>query len=80
MNLINKSQVYNCLEEGHIVYNSKYTYLGTVSKYKKMLNSDINSGAILIIDDKNNEKWISGFVTHCFKKGFIVSNLKYIEN
>ena len=80
MNIKNKSQVYNCLEEGNILYNSNYQYLGTVSNQKKLLNNSNYYGAVAIRDNENKLKWITGFITHCFKRGFIVSNLEYLEN
>ena len=80
MNLKKKSQVYNCLEEGIILYNSNFQYIGTVSNQKKLLNNSDGYGAVAIRDDKNKLKWITGFITHCYKRGFIVSHLEYLEN
>jgi hypothetical protein len=76
--IINKSQVFNCLNPGDIIYDSNFLYIGITQNKKKLLKDNISYGSVLI-NDKNNEfKWITGFVTHCFRRGFVVSNLKYV--
>ena len=52
--IINKSQVFNCLNPGDIIYDSNFLYIGITQNKKKLLKDNISYGSVLINDKNTN--------------------------